>query len=122
MVKEIINYKCEICGMQFKDKDMAQDCESTGIKELLPVGTIFSMGYEGIVFAVVVQYPNHYRHHHSYRTWACRDTGAGDNCAGENYCGMESWDMIYPPDKTLPAYQRIVKALKDANITPIDYK
>lgn len=128
MVKEITNYKCEICGMQFKSKDDAINCESGGVKKLLPIGTIFGMGYDvgmvydGMVFAVIVQHPNLYRHHHGYNTWACRDTKAGDNCTEKNYCGMESWDSIFPPDKTIPAYQRMIKALKDANIVPIDYE
>jgi len=122
MVKEVIFYECEICGERHKNKDNAIDCENIGIKKLLPIGTIFSMsGYKNIVFAIIVQYPNEHRHHHGYSTWACRDTGMGDNCAGENYCGMESWDKIYPPDKTLPAYQRMIKVLKDANIKPTDY-
>lgn|SRR4030067_487908 len=122
MVKEIIHYKCEICGEEHRNKDNAINCEAVGIKKLLHVDTIFSMRYEGIVFSVIIQYPNEYKHHHGYSTWVCRDTCMGDNCCGENYCGMESWDKIYPPDKTLPAYQRMIEALKDANIKPIDYK
>lgn len=123
MVEEIIKYKCEICGMVYDKLVQAVDCESKGIISLHPIGTIFCM-YNDItmVFVIIKQYPNKFGHNHSYSTWACRDTKAGDNCGAEDFCGLESWDKIYTPDKTVPAYNRMLEALRAVNIEPIDYK
>ena len=120
MVKEIIVYECEICGNKSTDKDGIERCEKRGVPELLPIGTVYQMYKEPeMVFAVVKQFPNDYPHMHSYSTWACRDTPAGDTL-GENHCGLNSGYEIYSPDKTTPAYSRLIMALEAKGITPID--
>lgn len=122
MVDKITKYKCSICNEIYDDVKNANHCESKGIIELYPIGTVYSMYKEpNMIFAVVKQYPNRYGHHHSYLTYACRDTPVGDNCSGENFCGFDSWTKIYPPNKESPAYTRMIEALKNEEINPIDY-
>ena len=120
MIKEIIEYECEICGDKYSTKEDAEDCESKGLPELYPIGMIFSLGYENMLFAVIKQNVKAYGHHHSYLTHACRDTNIGDNIFGQ-YCGFDSWHKISEPDTSLPCYQRIYKVLKDNNIKSINY-
>ena len=122
MVNEIKKYKCSICNKVHDDIESANRCESKGIIKLHPIGTVYSMYKEpNMVFAVIKQHPNNNGHHHSYLTWACRDTPTGDNCSGEEFCGFESWTEIYPPNKESPAYTRMLEALENEGIDPIDY-
>lgn len=44
MVKEDIHYLCEICNADFKNRELAEKCESTPIEEAIPLDTVFS-GY-----------------------------------------------------------------------------
>ena len=123
MIEEVIKYKASICNTVYDELVQATDCERKGIIPLHPIGTIYNMYKDpDMVFAVIKQMPNNYKHHHSYLTWACRDTSAGDNCGGDDYCGFDSWDKIYSPDKTTPAYKRMLQALHETKIKPIDYK
>jgi len=123
MVNKITKYQCEICNKVYGSEKEASDCEATGQLDLFPIGMVFAMYKDKpMVFAVVKQYPNNYGHHHGYSTWACRDTKYGDNAGSKNYCGLESWDSIYSPNKDIPAYGRMIKALEKAGIKPIDYK
>jgi hypothetical protein len=121
MVKETINYDCEICGSRYNTKKEADKCESQGLPKLYPIGMVFSMGHENMVFAIIKQYPKHYGHHHTYSTHACRDTEAGDNEFGK-YCGIDSWSKIYPPNKDIPAYKRMIRILRKHKIKPTNYK
>ena len=122
-MEKIIKYQCEICKTRFTKKQEALDCEKVGVLKLLPIGLVFNYQEDKkIIFAVIKQYPNEYRHHHSYSVWATRDTGMGDNIGGEDYCGHESWSNKYLPNKKLPAYKRMLDALKKADIKPIIYK
>ncbi len=118
MVRKIREYVCEICKKSYGLESEANKCESKGIPKLYPIGLIFSMAHPGkkIVFAIIKQQPQNWGHHHSYSTWACRDTPAGDNVGEESYCGVESWDKIHPSNKNIPAYKRMIKALKDNKI------
>ena len=120
MAKIITQYQCEICKERYEKEPDAIECESKGIPDLISIGTIFSMGVGDMVFAVIKQLPNQYGHHHGYLTWGCRDTDAGDNAEGEHFCGFESWDKIYPPNKKIPAYKRMIKALQKTKIKPIE--
>ncbi len=123
MVDEIAKYKCSICNEIYDNVEDANRCESKGIIPIHPIGTIFSMyDKKEMIFAIIEQHPNTYGHHHTYSTWACRDTKSGDNCGGEDFCGLESWDTIFPPNKKIPAYKRMVGTLRIADINPIDYK
>ena len=121
MVKKRVEYECEICRSAFKNKKDADECEAKGVPKLYPIGMIFSYGDDEMVFVIIKQHPKNYSHHHSYSTWACRDNGAGDNAKGKDFCGLESWDRIFPPNKKLPAYERMIKALKANKTKPIDY-
>ena len=123
-MKTIIKYQCEKCGKTYNEKENAENCENGPTPELLAIGTIFTIvSYvDDIVFAIIKQRPKTYGHHHAYSTWACRDTPAGDNVGGEDYCGFESWSVGLPPNKNIPAYDRMVKALKEAKIKPVDFK
>ena len=120
MVKSIIikSYECEICSVRHDTLNNAKECEAQGVPILLPIGTIFSQ-YKDIIFCVIKQYKK--GHHNTYSTWACRDTSASDNAGGGKYCRSSSWDIISPPNKNIPAYKRMIKALKDAGIKPINY-
>jgi hypothetical protein len=129
-MKEIIEYQCEICGEKYADRDDAISCESKVIPKVYPIGMMFSMPYIKeiqIVFAVIKQSYKAYGHNHSYLTWACRDGGKegdieyGDNTGGKDYCGLDSWSNIRSPDKNIPAYKRMLIALKKADIESIDY-
>jgi hypothetical protein len=121
MVEIITIYRCEICNDKFKTMKEAKICEAKGIDELLPIGTVYSLpSYDNIVFAVIKQWPKNYGHHHAYSTWACRDTDSGDNAEGEKFCGLASWDRIIAPFR-IPAYERMIEALKKAAIKPIEY-
>jgi hypothetical protein len=131
MVRDRIIYTCEICGEEWESRSGAEGCERKGVPGLLPIGTIFARKdyKEKIVFAVIKQQEKRYGHHHSYSCWACRDMpeldGTGktrDNCKGEDYCGLDSWNFVAPPNRKLPAYKRMVRALRKVKITPMDYK
>lgn len=122
MVKVVKVYICEICKDKFRTMKEAKECEAEGIPKLLPIGLIFALpGNDPMVFAVIKRYPKHYGHHHTYNTWACRDTTAGDNAGGDKYCSHDSWSLRYPPNKKIPSYKRMVKVLKWANIKPLNY-
>lgn len=122
MVDEIIKYKCSICGQVYDDIERANDCESKGIINLHQIGTVYNMYKNSdMVFAIIRQFPNSYGHHHGYSTWVCRDLPSRDNCSGEEFCGLDSWTKIYSPNKEAPAYIRILEALKNEGIKPIDY-
>jgi hypothetical protein len=123
MVNKIIIYECQICKKCYTDEKEAEECEQKGVPELYPIGMVFAMDMDNeMVFAVIKQYPKIYPHHHGYSTWACRDTPAGDNAEGEQFCGLKSWDKIYPPNKQIPAYKRMINALKKASINPVDFE
>ena len=123
MVKEISYFECEICKTKHDNKVDALQCEAKGLPDLYPKGMVFMVDEDNpMIFAVIKQYPKYYPHHHAYSTWACRDTNAGDNAGKECYCGLESWDKIYPPNKELPAYERMIKALKKNKFKVTDYK
>lgn len=122
MVEKIIYYKCTICKCLYSDLYSAEKCEQKGKPELYPIGLIFCLpNYENIIFAVIKQQELFYNHNHSYSTWACRDTPVGDNAGSEEYCGLLGRDKIMSPNKKIPAYKRMIKALKKHNIQPIDY-
>jgi len=122
-MKEIIQYQCEICGDLFSNKKKAIECESLGIPELYQIGLVFMRSHiHDIIFAIIKQNLGAYsKHYHSYLTWACRDNGYGDNVGGSDFCGLDSWSEITAPNKNIPAYKRMVQALKEANIEPINY-
>lgn len=113
MKKEIL-YVCEICGSKFASVKAANECEKQGIpdKDKFPVGLIFndaSKGfYKDITFAVAkVNVQGHYM---TVLTWACRDTGAGDNL--DKYCSCYPSSEADKPKYTHPTFKRMVKALK----------
>lgn len=122
MVEEIKYYECEVCRIRYDTLSEAKRCETKKKVELYPIGMIFTMDDLSMVFAIIKQHPNQLGHHHAYSTWACRDTSVGDNVGSDKYCGIKSWDIIYPPNKKNPAYKRMVKALKKVNIEISDYK
>lgn len=122
MVKKITRYRCEICNEVYEDKKDADNCERKGVTPLYPIGMMFKMyGCNEIVFAIIKQHSNLYLHNHGYSVWACRDGNYRDNCGWGEFCGLDSWTKIYPPNKTIPAYKRMTTALKEAKITPSDY-
>lgn len=121
-VEKIVKYKCKICGNTFDKKHDATECASKGTKKSLQIGTIFKMyDYENMVFAIIKEHENTRSHYNDYSTWACRDSTVGDNCSGENYCGLYGCDAVYAPNIDIPAYKRMVEALQKAGIEPIDY-
>ena len=125
-VEKVIKYRCKICGNKFNTKDGAARCASKGNRRQFKIGTIFKMySYDNIIFAIIKQYPdkagNYEGHYTHYSTWACRDSVVGDNCDGENYCGLDGWTKIYAPNKEIPAHKRMVEALEKAGIEPVDY-
>ncbi len=123
-MKKIIEYQCELCKKQYDTEKEAEKCEAKGFPELYPIGMMFSLAHPGknIVFAIIKQQPKVWGHDHSYSTWACRDTPAGDNVGEKCYCGLESWDKIYTPNTKIPAYDRMVKALEKEGIKPVIHK
>ena len=132
-MKELTKYQCEICRKLYDNKNDAIACESKGVPELYPIGMIFmypNIKDIEIIFAVIKQNFGCYDggHHHSYLTWACRDRkkknglNYSDNVGGEEFCGIDSWSKIIPPNKNIPAYQRMLDALEKAKIKPINYK
>lgn len=103
-------YRCEICGGIFKRKEAAEQCEARGRPQKYLIGMLFAVpGYDDIVFAVA---RNHVEGHSNFiGAWAARDNGYGDNYDETCTC-----TKVSPPNRSLPAFQRMVSNLTDRNI------
>ena len=113
-----VRYGCEFCGRFYDSQEACLECESQGRDNSQPIGLIFTTSFSGknIVFGIVKSNPCN--HHVNYAVHATRDTPAGDNKWGE-YCGYESYSNLNPPNKTVKAYKRMVRDLKNHGIKPI---
>lgn len=124
MVKKEIKYSCEICGDKYNEEKEALKCEKRGVPELLTIGFVFAI-YEDrqITFCIAEQEERAYGHHHRYSCWATRERSLGEqlDTLGHNFCGYDSWDLKFPPDKNLPSFKRMIDWLKLNNIEPIIY-
>ena len=140
MVKEIINYQCEICNKTFDTRDKAVNCESRGAPAPRPdlVGVIFgnnTLGakYEKVVFAVPSVYGSSDRlpvaseckHRLNGLLWVCRDNGCCD-ALGKDYSGWGGYlDYnrlikvgIHCVNTDMPAFKRMVEFLFGVGIQP----
>ncbi|RJX20354.1 MAG: hypothetical protein C4570_03860 [Ammonifex sp.] len=106
-------YQCEICRRIFQEKEEAERCEARGKPQEYPVGMLFASGYSDIVFAVARN--NVDGHANFISAWAARDNGYGDNYNKTCTC-LCSGEAMSSPDRSLPAFQRIVSNLTDRNI------
>ena len=111
-----ILYQCEICKRTYSSKEEAIECESQKAREY-PIGTIFGLGCDNIVFAVIKNNFISYPHSNYISFYACRDNGYGDNVS--EYCGdFLHLNDLNKPVKDIPAFTRMVEALKKQGIEP----
>lgn len=130
-----VEYFCEICGDNYYSKKKAVECESKGEKkQVYPIGMIFQMNPEGMVFVIAKYYKSN--HHAGYSCWGFRDTEVGDNAPSnleevknpKGTCGFDHWDSkkdiegIREPDESLPCFKRAKKTMERFAIKPVSYK
>jgi len=130
MVKEEIRYRCEICMQSYEHKESAENCEARGKGEdkLLPIGLVYGYGaeddmYPNMVFAIIKTAVD--GHVADAASWGCRDMkeGVRDNITHkEGYCRGTDLERLQYQTKVqtdIPAYKRLIAALKRENIKPI---
>ena len=128
-MKTITIYKCEICGNEYRQRDLAEICEQKGRPDatIYPRGMIFgnaSRGYyKGITFVVAkVEVARGCKHYLRDQLWAFRDTSAGDSRYLQDVCGSGNFFMTGKadvPDRKHPTFLRAVKFLFDHGIVPL---
>lgn len=128
-------YQCSICGETYDDPKKAENCLSKGSPPKAPIGLIYCHEEDGgylhddgmvLVFAVVQESRDGHTCHTS--CWAAR-SGFNDNlgdmkicCGGPSAYNGKDWDLsiFYPPNPDWPETQRVIHALKEAGIEPLN--
>jgi len=139
----ITKYQCEICHREYNNKPEAIACEAQGkMPQLFPIGMIFGRDAlhekknEHMIFAVAGF--NQTDHYGTYLAWGARDFRAGDNLPDSkeeiknprNTCGFTIYRIdeaslshflkyeMKEPNQKVPAFERMVKALKKYGVQP----